>query len=131
MQQQTQSLTKLKEKLLATLLIYEKRGHDAVLALVESGDESFVAALKRRDRVFYNLAALERLAQHKGFDMTTDSVARAAWERIEKLNLRLAELLEQAKIRLRNQLSSVSQAETQVRFYHSYNEPPLRLFKLA
>ena len=65
------------------------------------------------------LAALDRLAQHKGFDMTTDSVARAAWERIEKLNLRLAELLEQAKIRLRNQLSSVSQAETQVRFYHS------------
>lgn len=131
MDHESRANIKLREKLIATLLIYEQRGYDAIAAQVDGGDDAFIAALKRRDQVFHNLAALDRLAQHKGFDLAKDSVAREAWERIVSLNQKLSDLLTQAKLRVKTQLAAVSQAEIQARSYHSNHASPVRLRKEA
>lgn len=119
----------LADKLRAALLAYEKLGEEAIAVLASDGAEAFFERLRRRELVFSNLAALDALACHKGFDMTQDPQACAIWQRISRLNQSLAELLEQAKIRLGDQLVALTRAEKQLRMYHSYSEPPLRLVK--
>lgn len=119
----------LADKLRAALLRYEQMGEQAVALLAAQGAEAFLEKLRRREQVFRNLAALDALARHKGFDMAQDPQARSIWQRIELCNQSLAQLIEQAKIHLGDQLVALTRAERQLRIYHSHSEPPVRLVK--
>lgn len=126
------SVPELLQRAHLALVVYQRRGMDALTAFAEDGDaESFLAALKKRDVAFHNFRAVEDLVVRAGGDVGTYGPTRALWPEIESLNATLAGLMAEALARLSAKIGKVRLGKAGTQAYRSGMVQGPRLVKIV